>query len=127
MGGGLNLILLFDQSVSDEFFNLYRAGLFRSEELNIIRENALTDANRKTAHIPQQMKRDHSFHENLIFTGEVFYIVLKMLFKKRRRKVMGMHEERLGEFVFLPLSLISINRRQMLWSLRHSHYRLPFF
>jgi len=40
---------------------------------------------------------------------------------------MGMSEERLGEFVFFPLSLISINRIQILWSLRHSHYRLTSF
>ncbi|ETT63053.1 adenosine deaminase [Paenibacillus sp. FSL R7-277] len=40
-------MIIFDQSVSDEFVNLYRAGLFSVEELNTIRENALTDANRK--------------------------------------------------------------------------------
>lgn len=40
-------MIIFDQSVSEEFMNLYRAGLFRAEELNTIRENALTDANRK--------------------------------------------------------------------------------
>lgn len=34
-------ILIFDQSVSEEFFNLYHAGLFSAEELNEIRENAL--------------------------------------------------------------------------------------
>ncbi|WP_339256537.1 hypothetical protein [Paenibacillus sp. FSL P2-0136] len=40
-------MIIFDQSVSDEFVNLYRSGLFSAEELNTIRENALTDANRK--------------------------------------------------------------------------------
>ncbi|MNO80088.1 Adenine deaminase [compost metagenome] len=34
-------MLIFDQSVSEEFFNLYQAGLFSAEELNEIRENAL--------------------------------------------------------------------------------------
>lgn len=33
-------MLIFDQSVSEEFFNLYQAGLFSAEELNEIRENA---------------------------------------------------------------------------------------
>ncbi|TCZ73234.1 adenosine deaminase [Paenibacillus albiflavus] len=33
-------MLIFDQSVSEEFFNLYHAGLFSAEELNEIRENA---------------------------------------------------------------------------------------
>lgn len=40
-------MIIFDQSVSDEFVNLYRAGLFSVEELNTIRENALTEANRR--------------------------------------------------------------------------------
>lgn len=39
-------MIIFDQGVTDEFFNLYRAGLFQAEELNRIRENALTAANR---------------------------------------------------------------------------------
>ncbi len=33
-------MIIFDQSVSEEFFNLYQAGLFNAEELNEIRENA---------------------------------------------------------------------------------------
>lgn len=36
-------MLIFDQSVSQEFFNLYHAGLFSAEELNEIRENALAN------------------------------------------------------------------------------------
>jgi hypothetical protein len=35
-----------------------------------------------------------------------------------------MSEERLGEFVFLPLSLIIIKRIQVLRSLSQNHYRL---
>ncbi|MGV8981690.1 adenosine deaminase [Clostridium sp.] len=35
-------MLIFDQSVSQEFFNLYTAGLFNANELNEIRENALS-------------------------------------------------------------------------------------
>lgn len=35
-------MLIFDQSVSQEFFNLYKAGLFNANELNEIRENALS-------------------------------------------------------------------------------------
>ena len=35
-------MLIFDQSVSQEFFNLYNAGLFNVTELNEIRENALS-------------------------------------------------------------------------------------
>jgi len=34
-------MIIFDQSVSQEFFNLYNAGLFNANELNEIRENAL--------------------------------------------------------------------------------------
>lgn len=40
-------MMIFDQSVSEEFVNLYQAGLFSAEELNTIRENALADANWK--------------------------------------------------------------------------------
>jgi adenosine deaminase len=36
-------ILMFGQSVSDEFLNLYRAGLFSAAELDRIRQNGLTD------------------------------------------------------------------------------------
>ncbi|GAA0384996.1 hypothetical protein [Paenibacillus motobuensis] len=36
-------MLIFDQSVSQEFFNLYHAGLFSAEELNEIRENAFAN------------------------------------------------------------------------------------
>lgn len=35
-------MLIFDQSVSEEFFNLYNAGLFNAAELNEIRENGLS-------------------------------------------------------------------------------------
>jgi adenosine deaminase len=35
-------MLIFDQSVSEEFFNLYNAGLFNAVELNEIRENGLS-------------------------------------------------------------------------------------
>ncbi|MBZ9689360.1 adenosine deaminase [Clostridium estertheticum] len=35
-------MLIFDQSVSQEFFNLYNAGLFNATELNEIRENGLS-------------------------------------------------------------------------------------
>lgn len=35
-------MLIFDQSVSQEFFNLYNAGLFNASELNEIRENGLS-------------------------------------------------------------------------------------
>ncbi|MBZ9687404.1 adenosine deaminase [Clostridium estertheticum] len=34
-------MLIFDQSVSQEFFNLYNAGLFKANELNEIKENGL--------------------------------------------------------------------------------------
>lgn len=34
-------MIIFDQSVSQEFFNLYNAGLFNANELNEIRENGL--------------------------------------------------------------------------------------
>lgn len=34
-------MIIFDQSVSEEFFNLYHAGIFNPAELNEIRENAL--------------------------------------------------------------------------------------
>lgn len=34
-------MLIFDQSVSDEYFNLYHAGVFSPEELNDIRKNSL--------------------------------------------------------------------------------------
>jgi len=34
-------MLIFDQSVSDEYFNLYHAGVFSPEELNKIRKNSL--------------------------------------------------------------------------------------
>ncbi|MCB2299288.1 amidohydrolase family protein [Clostridium tagluense] len=34
-------MLIFDQSVSQEFFNLYNAGLFNANELNEIRQNSL--------------------------------------------------------------------------------------
>ena len=34
-------MLIFDQSVSEEFFNLYNAGVFNSTELNEIRKNGL--------------------------------------------------------------------------------------
>jgi adenosine deaminase len=36
-------ILMFGQSVSDEFLNLYRAGLFNAAELDQIRQNGLRD------------------------------------------------------------------------------------
>ncbi|MEI6764222.1 MAG: adenosine deaminase [Bacteroidota bacterium] len=35
-------LMIFGQSVSDEFFNLYKSGLFSPEELDIIRMNGLT-------------------------------------------------------------------------------------
>ena len=35
-------MIIFDQSVSEEFFNLYNAGVFNSIELNEIRENGLS-------------------------------------------------------------------------------------
>lgn len=35
-------MLIFDQSVSQEFFNLYNSGLFNANELNEIRENGLS-------------------------------------------------------------------------------------
>jgi adenosine deaminase len=34
---------MFGQSVSDEFLNLYRAGLFNAAELDQIRQNGLRD------------------------------------------------------------------------------------
>jgi adenosine deaminase len=36
-------IMIFNQSVSDEFFNLYKAKLFLPEELDIIRLNGLNE------------------------------------------------------------------------------------
>jgi adenosine deaminase len=36
-------VLMFGQSVSDEFLNLYRAGLFGAAELDEIRQNGLSD------------------------------------------------------------------------------------
>jgi adenosine deaminase len=36
-------VLMFGQSVSDEFLNLYRAGLFSAAELDRIRQNGLSD------------------------------------------------------------------------------------
>jgi adenosine deaminase len=36
-------VLVFGQSVSDEFLNLYRAGLFRAAELDDLRQNGLSD------------------------------------------------------------------------------------
>jgi adenosine deaminase len=36
-------VLMFGQSVSDEFLNLYRAGLFRGAELDELRQNGLSD------------------------------------------------------------------------------------
>jgi hypothetical protein len=36
-------VLMFGQSVSDEFLNLYRAGLFSAAELDQIRQNGLSD------------------------------------------------------------------------------------
>lgn len=38
-------MIVFDQSVSDEFFNLYNSGLFNAIELNEIRENGLALTN----------------------------------------------------------------------------------
>jgi adenosine deaminase len=35
--------LMFGQSVSDEFLNLYRAGLFGAAELDELRQNGLSD------------------------------------------------------------------------------------
>ena len=35
-------MIIFDQSVSQEFFNLYNAGLFNANELNEIRQNGLS-------------------------------------------------------------------------------------
>jgi len=35
-------MIIFDQSVSQEFFNLYNAGVFNSTELNEIRENSIS-------------------------------------------------------------------------------------
>ncbi|WP_432663971.1 adenosine deaminase [Wukongibacter baidiensis] len=37
-------MIIFDQSVSQEFFNLYNAGVFNSTELNEIRENSLSES-----------------------------------------------------------------------------------
>jgi adenosine deaminase len=34
-------MVIFNQSASEEYLNLYRAGLFSAEELNTIRENGL--------------------------------------------------------------------------------------
>ena len=36
-------VLVFGQSVSDEFLNLYRAGLFGAAELDELRQNGLSD------------------------------------------------------------------------------------
>jgi adenosine deaminase len=36
-------VMVFGQSVSDEFLNLYRAGLFNAAELNELRQNGLSD------------------------------------------------------------------------------------
>ena len=36
-------VLMFGQSVSEEFLNLYRAGLFSAAELDRIRRNGLSD------------------------------------------------------------------------------------
>jgi adenosine deaminase len=36
-------VLVFGHSVSDEFLNLYRAGLFSAAELDEIRQNGLSD------------------------------------------------------------------------------------
>jgi len=36
-------VLVFGQSVSDEFLNLYRAGLFCAAELEELRQNGLID------------------------------------------------------------------------------------
>ena len=36
-------VLVFGQSVSDEFLNLYRVGLFDTAELDELRQNGLTD------------------------------------------------------------------------------------
>jgi adenosine deaminase len=36
-------VLMFGQSVSDEFLNLYRAGLFGAAELDEIRQNGLSE------------------------------------------------------------------------------------
>jgi adenosine deaminase len=36
-------VLVFGQSVSDEFLNLYRAGLFGAAELDQLRQNGLSD------------------------------------------------------------------------------------
>jgi hypothetical protein len=33
--------MIFDQSISDEFFNLYNAKLFSATELNVLRINGL--------------------------------------------------------------------------------------
>lgn len=35
-------MIIFDQSVSDDFLNLYNAGLLNASELNDIRENSLS-------------------------------------------------------------------------------------
>lgn len=37
-------MIIFDQSVSEEFFNLYKAGVFNPAELNEIRENGLVSS-----------------------------------------------------------------------------------
>jgi adenosine deaminase len=36
-------VLMFGESVSNEFLNLYRAGLFSAAELDVIRQNGLSD------------------------------------------------------------------------------------
>lgn len=36
-------ILVFNQSISEEYLSLYRAGLFAPEELDIVRHNGLDD------------------------------------------------------------------------------------
>ena len=39
-------LIAFDQGVSDEFLNLYRAGTFTAEELDEIRRNSLDQGRR---------------------------------------------------------------------------------
>ena len=36
-------MLIFNQSVSEEYLNLFKAGLFTANELNMIRENGLKE------------------------------------------------------------------------------------
>jgi adenosine deaminase len=49
-------VLVFGQSVSDEFLNLYRVGLFSAAELDDIRQNGLIDEPVPNKPIP----KDHS-------------------------------------------------------------------